>query len=114
MKACWLKSKYQNPLGFKLTDGKKRQIVDILKRYNADLIEDDVYRELYEGSELVNSMKMYKKILKLNFSIAPGKMFNLTIQYNHGIRLNASLELDNIHTRIFETLSSCIGELINE
>lgn len=59
VKACWLMSNHQNPLGFTLTDNKKKEIVDILKRYKVVLIEDDVYSELYEGTEPVSSMKMY-------------------------------------------------------
>ncbi|KUI99661.1 aminotransferase-like domain-containing protein [Vibrio sp. MEBiC08052] len=59
VKACWLMSNHQNPLGFTLTDEKKKRIVDILNRYNVALIEDDVYSELYEGSEPITSMKMY-------------------------------------------------------
>lgn len=53
VKACWLMSNHQNPLGFTLTDDKKKQVVAMLKRYNVALIEDDVYSELYEGGNLL-------------------------------------------------------------
>ncbi|MFC3025514.1 PLP-dependent aminotransferase family protein [Vibrio zhugei] len=59
VKACWLMSNHQNPLGFTLSDEKKKQIVELLQRYEVSLIEDDVYSELYEGEEPVSSMKMY-------------------------------------------------------
>jgi len=225
VKACWLMSNHQNPLGFTLTDQKKRQIVELLQRYNVALIEDDVYSELYEGNEPISSMKMYDQsgnimlcssfsksliaglrigwvaagkrsfeiqklqlmstlatsapiqmalvhyltsrnyeahlkrlreilhtrkskmadflgallpssvkilnqqggyflwlelpktidamliyqdMLKTNVSIAPGKMFDLTEQYNNCIRLNASFELDPKRTEALEKLSQSI------
>ena len=52
VKACWLMTNGQNPLGFTpsaLT--KKRALVALLTRYNVMLIEDDVYSELYFGRE---------------------------------------------------------------
>ncbi|AFJ47243.1 PLP-dependent aminotransferase family protein [Shimwellia blattae] len=49
MKALWLMTNSQNPLGFTLSAGKKAQLVALLARYNVVLIEDDVYSELYFG-----------------------------------------------------------------
>ncbi len=51
MKACWLMTNSQNPLGFTLTPQKKAQLVALLNQYNVTLIEDDVYSELYFGRE---------------------------------------------------------------
>ncbi len=51
MKACWLMTNSQNPLGFTLTPQKKAQLVALLDEYNVTLIEDDVYSELYFGRE---------------------------------------------------------------
>jgi DNA-binding transcriptional MocR family regulator len=51
VKACWLMTNGQNPLGFTLSAEKKAQLVDLLARYNVVLIEDDVYSELYFGRE---------------------------------------------------------------
>jgi DNA-binding transcriptional MocR family regulator len=53
VKACWLMSNHQNPLGFTLTNDKKKQLVELLQRFNVALIEDDVYGELYEGDESI-------------------------------------------------------------
>ncbi|MCZ4373935.1 PLP-dependent aminotransferase family protein [Vibrio diazotrophicus] len=231
VKVCWLMSNHQNPLGFTLSDEKKKQIVELLQRYNVALIEDDVYSELYEGNEPVSSMKMYdqsgnimlcssfskslvaglrigwvvagkrsfdiqklqlmstlatsapiqmalvhyltsrnyeshlkqlrKKLherkskmadflstllpksvtvlnqkggyflwlelpknidamliyqdmLKANVSIAPGKMFDVTEQYNHCIRLNASFELDQQRAEALTTLSNSIIHHMND
>ncbi|EKO3463400.1 PLP-dependent aminotransferase family protein [Vibrio fluvialis] len=51
VKACWLMSTLQNPLGFTLSAEKKQQLVQLLRRYQVALIEDDVYSELYAGKE---------------------------------------------------------------
>ena len=51
VKACWLMTNSQNPLGFTLTAEKKAQLVALLTHYNVMLIEDDVYSELYFGRE---------------------------------------------------------------
>ncbi len=50
VKACWLMSSFQNPLGYCLTDDKKRSIAALLQKYSVALIEDDVYAELYADS----------------------------------------------------------------
>ncbi|MCW8344485.1 PLP-dependent aminotransferase family protein [Vibrio sp. ZSDZ65] len=50
VKACWLMTNFQNPLGFSLSDDKKRRLVKLLQQYNVYLIEDDVYNELYYGA----------------------------------------------------------------
>lgn len=47
VKACWLMTNSQNPLGFTLTPQKKVRLVALLNQYNVTLIEDDVYSELY-------------------------------------------------------------------
>ena len=51
VKACWLMTNSQNPLGFTLSADKKAQLVALLTEHNVTLIEDDVYSELYYGRE---------------------------------------------------------------
>lgn len=51
VKACWLMTNSQNPLGVTLTSEKKQQLVALLQEHNVTLIEDDVYSELYYGRE---------------------------------------------------------------
>ncbi len=47
VKACLLVSNFSNPLGCCMDDAKKKQLVDLLNRYEIPLIEDDVYGDLY-------------------------------------------------------------------
>lgn len=58
-KACWLMSNFQNPLGSLMSDQKKRDLVELLSRYDVPLIEDDVYGELYFGSQRPVSSKAF-------------------------------------------------------
>ncbi|BDG84601.1 PLP-dependent aminotransferase family protein [Citrobacter koseri] len=51
VKACWLMTNSQNPLGFTLSPEKKARLVALLDQYNVVLIEDDVYSELYFGRD---------------------------------------------------------------
>ncbi len=59
VKACWLMSNHQNPLGFTLTLEKKQALNDLLNRYNVALIEDDVYAELYQEGAPVMPVKQF-------------------------------------------------------
>lgn len=51
VKACWLMTNAQNPLGFTLSPEKKQKLVALLSQHNVALIEDDVYSELYYGRD---------------------------------------------------------------
>ncbi len=51
VKACWLMSNSQNPLGVTLSVSKKQALVNLLAQHHVTLIEDDVYSELYYGRE---------------------------------------------------------------
>lgn len=47
IRACWFMTTFQNPLGCRMPDEKKQTLVDLLRRHEVPLIEDDVYAELY-------------------------------------------------------------------
>jgi DNA-binding transcriptional MocR family regulator len=51
VKACWLMTNHQNPLGCSLSNEKKALLIELLAEHNVYLIEDDVYSELYFGSK---------------------------------------------------------------
>lgn len=50
-KACWLMTNFQNPSGSLLSEEKKKTLVELLRKYQVPLIEDDVYGELYFGNK---------------------------------------------------------------
>jgi DNA-binding transcriptional MocR family regulator len=49
--ACLLSSSFNNPLGCTMPDEKKQAVLDLLARHQAPLIEDDIYGDIYFGSE---------------------------------------------------------------
>lgn len=51
IKACLLMLNFANPTGSLVSDARKKYLIDLLGRYDVPLIEDDVYGELYFGSQ---------------------------------------------------------------
>ncbi len=59
VKACWLMSNFQNPLGFTLSNEKKQKLIELTQRYNVPVIEDDVYSELHAENDSVYPLRMF-------------------------------------------------------
>lgn len=61
IKACWLMTNFQNPLGSLMPEPKKRALVALLTRHDVPLIEDDVYAELYLRDERPRPAKAHDR-----------------------------------------------------
>jgi len=78
VRACWLMTNFQNPLGALVPDESKRELARLLDKHNIALIEDDVYAELYFGRHRPKPLKAFDRSgLVLNCgsfskSLAPG------------------------------------------
>jgi DNA-binding transcriptional MocR family regulator len=78
VRACWFMTTFQNPLGALMPDDARKQLIELLERHDVPLIEDDVYSELYFGTQRPKSTKAFDtKGLVLNCgsfskSLAPG------------------------------------------
>jgi DNA-binding transcriptional MocR family regulator len=78
VRACWFMTSFQNPLGALMPDDARKELLDLLGRHEVPLIEDDVYSELYFGTQRPKSTKAFdSKGLVLNCgsfskSLAPG------------------------------------------
>nr|WP_218892734.1 PLP-dependent aminotransferase family protein [Duganella sp. 1224] len=57
--ACMVMPNFQNPLGFQMSDERKRAMVDLLARHAVPVIENDVYHELYYGDVHPTALKNY-------------------------------------------------------
>jgi DNA-binding transcriptional MocR family regulator len=57
--ACWVMTNFQNPLGTLMSSEKKRELVALLAAHEIPLVEDDVYGELYFGSDAPRSAKSF-------------------------------------------------------
>ena len=78
VRACWVMSNFQNPLGALVPEESKRELVRLLDKHDIPLIEDDVYAELFFGRHRPKPLKAFdRKGLVLNCnsfskSLAPG------------------------------------------
>jgi DNA-binding transcriptional MocR family regulator len=78
VRACWFMTSFQNPLGALMPDDARKELIELLERHDVPLIEDDVYSELYFGTQRPKSTKAFdSKGLVLNCgsfskSLAPG------------------------------------------
>ncbi len=78
VRACWLMTNFQNPLGALVPEEGKKDIVRLLEKHEVPLIEDDVYMELYFGRRRPKPAKAFdRKGLVLHCSsmskcLAPG------------------------------------------
>jgi DNA-binding transcriptional MocR family regulator len=78
VRACWLMTTFQNPLGALVPEDKKRELAALLDRHDIPVIEDDVYAELFFGRHRPKPLKAFdRKGLVLNCnsfskSLAPG------------------------------------------
>lgn len=62
VRACWLMTTFQNPLGATLPTEKKAELVKLLAKHGVPLIEDDVYAELHFGHERPQPAKAFDKL----------------------------------------------------
>jgi DNA-binding transcriptional MocR family regulator len=51
VKTCLFSSSFNNPLGCTMPNEKKLRVLALLARYRATLIEDDIYGDIYFGSQ---------------------------------------------------------------
>ena len=58
-KACWVMTRFQNPLGSLMPNDKTRELVKLLARHGIPLIEDDVYGDLHFGDVPTMPAKAY-------------------------------------------------------
>ncbi|MBS0420438.1 MAG: PLP-dependent aminotransferase family protein [Proteobacteria bacterium] len=78
VRACWFMTTFHNPLGALMPDDARKSLMELLERHDVPLIEDDVYCELYFGTQRPKSTKAFdRKGLVLNCgsfskSLAPG------------------------------------------
>lgn len=61
VRACWLMTTFQNPLGALMPEARKRELVELLARHGVPLIEDDVYAELHHGEQSPRPAKAWDR-----------------------------------------------------
>jgi len=61
IKACWFMSNLHNPMGASLSQEKKQKLYQLLEKHDVPLIEDDVYAEIYFGTEPPKPVKSFDR-----------------------------------------------------
>ncbi|HST45178.1 MAG TPA: PLP-dependent aminotransferase family protein [Luteimonas sp.] len=59
--ACWVMTRFQNPLGASMDEAKAQALVALATRHRLPLLEDDVYAELYFDNRRPSSAKRYDR-----------------------------------------------------
>jgi DNA-binding transcriptional MocR family regulator len=59
VKGCMVVSNFSNPLGSCMSDAKKKAFVELLNRYEAWLIEDDIYGDIYFEGHRPKAIKAF-------------------------------------------------------
>lgn len=108
--ACILMPSFGNPLGSSMPDSHKRQVVELLRRNEIPLIEDDIYGFLSHTPNRPQAAKAWDKqggvIYCSSFSktIAPGLRIGWAIPGQHLKKMVYLKFLDNISTAIHPQL----------
>jgi len=93
IKACLLMLNFANPTGALVSDERKKNLIDLLRRHEVPLIEDDVYGELYfaaqapmcSKSEASNEHVMH--VLSFSKCLAPGYRLGWVAAGRHAERI---------------------------
>lgn len=104
IKACLFVPTFSNPMGYCMTNEKKKQLVELLADKQLPLIEDDIYGEMYFGKTRPRTCKSYDKqglvmlCSSVSKSLAPG--------YRVGWCIPGRFKMQIINIKLMHTLSS--------
>ncbi len=104
VKACLFVPSFSNPLGYCMTNERKRCLVELLEKNDVPLIEDDIYGEMYFGKTRPRTCKSYDKkgmvmlCSSVSKSLAPG--------YRVGWCIPGKFKTQIINLKLMHTLSS--------
>jgi len=104
VKACLFVPTFSNPLGYCMTNEKKKKLVDLLATYQVPLIEDDIYGEMYFGKTRPRTCKSYDNqgmvmlCSSVSKSLAPG--------YRVGWCIPGKFKAQIMNLKLMHTLSS--------
>ncbi|MDB4902635.1 MAG: GntR family transcriptional regulator [Mucilaginibacter sp.] len=104
IKACLFVPTFSNPLGYCMTNEKKKELVELLAKSDVPLIEDDIYGEMYFGKTRPRTCKSYDKqgmvmlCSSVSKSLAPG--------YRVGWCIPGKFKEQIINLKLMYTLSS--------
>lgn len=112
IKAIYVNSNCNNPLGFCIPDDNKKRLIKLINKYDIPLIEDDSTGELFFGKSRPGTIKAhdtkglviycssYSKVAAPAYRIGwiiPGRQKEKVVQYKHALNLStANLQQETI------------------
>lgn len=117
VKVCMLVSNFSNPLGTTMSDLKKKQLVELLNRYEVPLIEDDVYGEIYFEPPRPKAIKAFDtegRVLycsSVSKTLSPGLRVGWCIggRYHNDVAQMKSILNQNTTTTSQLTVAACLA-----
>ncbi|PKF77530.1 GntR family transcriptional regulator [Vibrio sp. vnigr-6D03] len=106
IKACWFMTHAQNPVGFSLSEEKKRDLATLVARYQVPMIEDDVYGELYSGTTAPLPAKAYDESNQIMLcgsfskSLSPGFRIGWVVAGDRALSIQRLQHLSTLSTSI--------------
>jgi len=104
IKACLFVPTFNNPLGYCMTNERKKELVELLAKNEVPLIEDDIYGEMYFEKTRPRTCKSYDKhglvmlCSSVSKTLAPG--------YRVGWCIPGKFKAEVINLKLMQTLSS--------
>lgn len=104
IKACLFVPTFSNPLGYCMSNEKKKKLVELLAKNEVPLIEDDIYGEMYFGKTRPRTCKSYDKhglvmlCSSVSKTLAPG--------YRVGWCIPGKFKTEIINLKLKHSLSS--------
>ncbi|MDP9077486.1 MAG: PLP-dependent aminotransferase family protein [Bacteroidota bacterium] len=104
IKACLFVPTFSNPLGYCMTNERKKQLVEVLAKHEVPLIEDDIYGEMYFGKTRPRTCKSYDKqglvmlCSSVSKTLAPG--------YRVGWCIPGKFKREIVNLKLMHSLSS--------
>ncbi len=104
IQACLFVPTFSNPLGYCMSNEKKKTLVDLLAKYEVPLIEDDIYGEMYFGKTRPRTCKSYDKkgLVMLCSSVSK----TLASGYRVGWCMPGKFKTQVINLKLMHSLSS--------
>ena len=108
VKYAYIVPNYQNPSGITYSDEKRKQVLELVRKYDCILVEDDPYGELsFSGRPkgYISGKDLNASILMGTFSktVTPGMRLGYMIIRNQKLRkyINTAKEAADLHSNIF-------------
>jgi DNA-binding transcriptional MocR family regulator len=104
IKACLFVPTFNNPLGYCMSNDRKKELVELLAEKEVPLIEDDIYGEMYFGKTRPRTCKSYDRhglvllCSSVSKTLAPG--------YRVGWCVPGKFKAAVINLKLMQTLSS--------